>query len=242
MRAYLDSNILISIEESEVKITELTGMFGTETQFVYSYAHIQELLEASNLESLIPRRTQTIKDVTNNFYAYPDGITIEFKNEDPNYVIKFYQSLKAINYQLRSTIQNFDIDRDSLLKKLSISKIEMNNIHPDEVISQLNEILEKQFIPNFQTMIKMSGSSKREQIVSVFNFLDFLGYWTDKPNSKSKMARIYDASHTYFSSACDFFISNDKRARNKAKVAFHMLNIQTKVLSLNEFLALKERE
>ncbi|MGW8121830.1 hypothetical protein ACV07N_04150 [Roseivirga echinicomitans] len=242
MRAYLDSNILISIEEGEVKITELTGMFGTETQFVYSYTHIQELLEASNLESLILNRTQTIKDVTNNFYAYPDGITIEFKNEDPNYVIKFYQSLKALNYQLRSTVQNFDIDRDSLLNKLSISKIEMNNIHPDEVVSQLNEILEKQFIPNFQTMIKMSGSSKREQIVSVFNFLDFLGYWTDKPNSKSKMARIYDASHTYFSSACDYFISNDKRARNKAKVAFHMLNIQTKVLSLNEFLALKARE
>ncbi|PIQ49687.1 MAG: hypothetical protein COW03_03910 [Cytophagales bacterium CG12_big_fil_rev_8_21_14_0_65_40_12] len=242
MRAYLDSNILISIEEGEIKIIELTGMFSTETQFVYSYAHIQELLEASDLESLIPRRTQTLKNVTNNFYEYPDGFTIEFKNQDPNSVIKFYQNLKVLNYQLRSTVQSFDIERDSLLNKLGISKIEMNNIHPDEVVSQLNEILDKQFIPNFQTMIEMSGTSKREQIVSIFNFLDFLGYWTDKPNNKSKMARIYDASHTYFSSACDFFISNDKRARNKAKVAFHMLNIQTKVLSLKELLELKARE
>lgn len=236
MKVYLDNNILISIEDGEIQLEELKKLFEVEPRFMYSYAHIQELLEASDLGSLIPQRTQTITKITNNSYLYPDGIAIEIKTEDPNSVVKLYQSLKELNDLMRSAVQNFNVDRDSLLNKLKIKKVEMNNIAPNKVIEHLNQILDKQLIPNFQNLVLMSGSSIREQIASTFNFLDFLGYWTDKQNSKSNLARMYDASHTYFSSTCDFFISNDKQARNKAKVAFSMHQIQTKVLSYNELV------
>lgn len=236
MKVYLDNNILISIEDGEIELNELRKLFKVEPQFVYSYVHIQELLEASDLDSLIPQRTQTITKVTNNFYSYPDGTAIEFKTEDPNSIVKLYQSLKVMNDLMRSSVQGFNVDRDWLLNKLKISKVEMNNIVPKKVVEHLNQILAYQLIPNFQNMVLMSGSSIREQIASSFNFLDFLGYWTDKQNSKANLARMYDASHTYFSSACDFFISNDKQAINKAKVVFSMYEIQTEVLSYIELV------
>lgn len=236
MKVYLDNNIVISIEDGEIELEEFSKLFETKPQFVYSYVHIQELLEANNLDSLTPKRIRTITEVTNNFYAYPDGRAIEFKIEDPRSVVKLYQSMKVLNDKMRSSVQNFNIDRDWLLDKLNINKVEINNISPDKVIEHLNKILASQFIPNFQTLILMAGYSIREQIASIFNFLDFLGYWTDKHNNKANLARMYDASHTYFSSTCDFFISNDKRARNKAKVVYSLHGIQTEVLSFKELL------
>jgi hypothetical protein len=134
MKVYLDNNILISIEEGEINLIELINSFKIKPQFVYSYTHIQELLEANDTESLIPLRTKTIKDVTNNFYAYPDGTTIGFKNENPDAVIQLYQSMKILNEMFRLTVQNFNIDRKWLLNKLSINKIEMNNVDPAKVI------------------------------------------------------------------------------------------------------------
>jgi uncharacterized protein YutD len=74
------------------------------------------------------------------------------------------------------------------------------------------------------------GAFMHEQICSIFNFLDFVGFWKDKNSSKSNMARMYDASHAYFASGCDFFISNDLRARMKSKVAYEFKNIKSQVI------------
>ena len=42
----MENNILISIEDKKIEITDLRKHFGKNTEFVYSYIHIQELLEA----------------------------------------------------------------------------------------------------------------------------------------------------------------------------------------------------
>ncbi len=65
----------------------------------------------------------------------------------------------------------------------------------------------------------------------VFELLDLIGYWKDKYNEKSNYARLWDSNHAYFSSFCDYFISDDKRTRNKANVAFHIFDIKTQAIS-----------
>ncbi len=65
----------------------------------------------------------------------------------------------------------------------------------------------------------------------IFELLDLFGYWKDKSNKKSNYARFWDSSHTSFASNCDYFISEDKRIRNKAKVVYEIYDIKTKVLS-----------
>jgi hypothetical protein len=76
---------------------------------------------------------------------------------------------------------------------------------------------------------KSFGANNR--FAAVFEILDMIGYWKDKYNAKSNYARLWDSNHAYFSSFCNYFISDDKRTRNKAKVAFHIYNIKTNVIS-----------
>ncbi|EPR73393.1 hypothetical protein ADIWIN_1423 [Winogradskyella psychrotolerans RS-3] len=58
-----------------------------------------------------------------------------------------------------------------------------------------------------------------------------MAIWKDKHNSKSNYARLWDASHSFYSSYFDYFISDDKRTRNKAKVVFEIYGAKTKVIS-----------
>ena len=118
----------------------------------------------------------------------------------------------------------------------------MNNYNAEEVVFHLNRILEKKFSFDFNQMILQGGSMLREKIYSVFNFLDILGYWTDKKNEKSNIARANDATHVFFASGCGYFVSNDRRARNKAMVAYKLFDIKTKVYSYDEFRKLNIRK
>lgn len=58
-----------------------------------------------------------------------------------------------------------------------------------------------------------------------------IGYGKEKFNEKSNYSRLWDSSHTHFSSSCDCFISNDKRTRNKAKVVFETYGIKRMIVS-----------
>ncbi|NCP61457.1 MAG: hypothetical protein GW839_14315 [Flavobacteriales bacterium] len=71
------------------------------------------------------------------------------------------------------------------------------------------------------------------RFAGIFEMLDMVGYWKDRFNEKSNYARLWDSSHSHFSSYCDYFICNDKRTRNKAKVVFEIYGIETKVLDSN---------
>ena len=50
--------------------------------------------------------------------------------------------------------------------------------------------------------------------------------------------RIYDANHAYYASACDYFVTDDRKTCNKANVAYYIMGLKTKAISNNEFLAL----
>lgn len=69
MRVYLDNNIFVSIEDKEISL----DVFRKNYSYVYSYAHIQELMEAkNNFEDLKRIRLKTILDLTDNAYIYTD--------------------------------------------------------------------------------------------------------------------------------------------------------------------------
>jgi hypothetical protein len=71
------------------------------------------------------------------------------------------------------------------------------------------------------------------RIAGVMELLDMLGYWKDRETETSNYARLWDSNHTFFASHCDFFVSDDKRTRYKARVVYDIYNITTKVVSSN---------
>ena len=241
MKAYLDNNILISIEDKQIDLESIKKLSEQGIDFVYSYAHLDELLEAKDEDgSLTSKRINTILEATKNHYSYPTGDLIEFRFEDPNNVIREIRRHPELNTTLRMSIQNFHVDRAEIIRQLGINKIQLNDYKAEEVVNYLNTILLKQNSSiDFIQMINSSGLMLHEKISSVFNFLDIFGYKTDKKNDKSDIARANDATHVFFATGCDYFVSNDKRARNKATVAYELLDIKTKVHSYNEFKEIK---
>ncbi|KAF0131822.1 MAG: hypothetical protein FD155_346 [Bacteroidetes bacterium] len=236
MKIYLDNNILVSIEKNEIDFVPIMKD-GRNFSFVYSYAHVQELLEAkNNFSELKAVRLKTIKEIMNNVMIYPDG------NEQvshPENIIQMLKMTSKIQENLRNVVNNFNPDRTKLIQKFGIDETRINNYDPEELIKYINTALRSNLVIEFRDLVDLAGNSLRERISTLFNLLDFVGFWKDKKTERSNLARVYDSSHAFFASYCDIFISNDKRARNKTKVAYSLYNIRTEVLSYSEFLGYK---
>lgn len=240
MTVYLDNNIIVSIEERGLDFNKIKKHLPDKVQFVYSTVHIQELLEfKTDFKQLKERRFKTILETTNYNYIIPNGDSTEIIQYHPEEVIKTIKEFQIIFDSFRKYANNFSIDRDKFMLVLGIDKNRINNYNSQNVIDHINSLLKnkeeeevQQF--DFEMIINLAGTNLHEKINSIFNFMDIVGYWKDKQTEKSDLARMYDAGHTYYASGCDFFISDDKRARNKAKVAYEFCNIKTKVLSLEE--------
>lgn len=71
---------------------------------------------------------------------------------------------------------------------------------------------------------------------TLFNLIDSANYWGDKKTSHSNVARLYDATHAYFAQICDVLVTNDKRMRAKTKAVYSFLDVNTNVVSTNEYL------
>jgi hypothetical protein len=240
MNAYLDNNIFVSIEERGLDFNKIKKHLPDNVQFVYSYVHIQELLESkSDLISLKRRRIDTLSKTTNFNYVISNGDATEIINNPPDEVIKMIKKYSTIFNTTRFYASNYSIDRDKFMLVLGVDKNKINNYSSKDVIDHINFLLKKHGeILDFKNIIHLAGTNLHEKISSIFNLLDIVGYWRDSPTDKSNLARMYDAGHTFFASGCEYFISEDKRARNKAKVAYEFCNVKTKVLSLEELFSL----
>jgi len=235
MKIYPDTNILISIEDREFSIETLID--SSDVSFYYSYIHLSELLEATDYSNdFINQRINTISILTNNNYLYPDGNTICLKSEIPSTVMDVHRLYTGFFNFTRTAIQNFNINREELIRLLRIDKKKINNYSTEEVLKYVDLAMSLFFKISLLQYLSLTGTTLREHINTIFNLLDFIGFWKDKIDTKSNVARGNDAGHSYFASYCDIFLSNDKRARNKVKVAYKLFGIKTEVMSYQEFL------
>lgn len=240
MYAYLDNNIFVSIEDRGLDFNKIIKSLPENVQFVYSYVHIQELLESKkDLVSLKMKRIATLLSTTNFNYIFPKGDSTEITTNQPEEVINLINRFTIIFNAFRNHSNNFSFDREKLIFELGIDKNKINNYNPKDVIDHINFLLNKKGeILEFKDIVNLAGMNLHEKINSIFNLLDVVGYWRDTQTDKSDLARMYDAGHVFLASGCDYFISEDKRARNKAKVAYEFCNIKTKVLSIEELFTL----
>ena len=75
-----------------------------------------------------------------------------------------------------------------------------------------------------------------DEVTELYFMIDSANYWGDKKTSHSNVARLYDASHAYFAQICDVLVTNDKRMRAKTKAVYSFLDVNTNVVSTNEYL------
>jgi hypothetical protein len=138
-------------------------------------------------------------------------------NEDPGSVLSRIHPYQFLNREIKDAVQVVDNYRERLVQALEIDIRRLNNYSVDEVIKQISDALNSNLYFDLRTLIDCMGLHLHAQINSIFNILDMIGYWKDEKTERSNMARVYDSSHAYFAAGCDYFVSNDKRCRAKAK-------------------------
>ena len=231
MRVYIDNNVLIDCEENIVVLPISSNVY-----YYCSYVHIDEMIESGErMKCLKNQRFKTIKNLTGGrFVQHDEKHELESIMVSPLEVfILCSQPYRIRNMeQLRGVSKKFvmGLDRNRLIEKLEINVKELNNYSVEELSSRFGGII--------MDYVLSSAITIQEGFQSFFNILDWLGFWRDKYTERSTMARAYDAGHAYFATYCDYFVTNDKRTRNKANVVYQALGYKTIAISCDDFLKL----
>ena len=248
MTAYLDNNIFIDIESGYYLLSDIMRQIDNNSpKIFYSASHLQEANEITGSNSIertnrLYKRFKTITEITNNNYLYhelPSNNVYELI-EEPSVVFETINDVPFAQNAMKGMINLISEEQKVYFRdQLNIDLKKINNYSPKEVIQQINmksDLLGGySFLGLIEKAIELHPQGKEfglhNRIAGIFELLDMFGYWKDKYNEKSNYARLWDSSHTYFSTFCDYFISNDKRTRNKAKVVFEIYEIDTKIIS-----------
>jgi hypothetical protein len=190
----------------------------------------------------INKRLETIESIAESKYLYHelnDG-KVYLLNEKPATVLDTIRDVPFANAMMKGLINMIgESEREKFRLQLGLDPQRLNNYDTNEIVEHLNTKLlawgDLSLIDIVEKGIELHPQGKEfglnNRFGGVFELLDMLGYWTDKYNDKSNYARLWDSNHAYFASCCDYFISDDKRTRNKAKVVYRIYGIDTVVVS-----------
>lgn len=249
MRVYLDFNIIVSIIKKDISLDYVLKNINVsdEYELPFSSAHIYEVDNITANDSKIRLKhivehLKMLKILTNSLYLYHELPTnnVLSLNESP---FEVYKTITEGIIDCKPIFRNMvnvvsDEQKDDLRASLGLDKRHLNNYNPQEVIKHLDtkiiglgmsclELIE------YGITLHPDGKSfgLHNRFAGIFELLDMFGYWTDKITTSSNVARLWDSSHCYFASFCDYFVSDDKRTRNKAQVAYDIYGLKTKILS-----------
>ncbi|MCB0471890.1 MAG: hypothetical protein KDC56_02405 [Flavobacteriaceae bacterium] len=248
MKIYLDSNIFIYLENKSLTIADLEDLIKSKiTKILFSATHISEALEiegntAIERKNRIIKRLNLIENITQNHYINESiGNEVYEIIESPFEVFKTITDVPFAQNSMKSLINLIGEDqRVEIRKVLNLDPKRINNYKPDEVIEHLNyKLSETGQDFTFLSLIELGISYHKDaktfgrsnRFAAIFELLDMFGYWKDTATSKSNYARFSDSSHAFFASYCDYFITDDKRTRNKTEVVYKIYDIKTKVIS-----------
>jgi hypothetical protein len=252
MTAYLDNNIIVSIENGDYNLNEVRALLSdNKTKFFYSSAHIFEVESVQgnskiSKADLLNKRFDTIRSIFKNNYLYLDLKENRLTHimEDPQEV---YDTIALVLFgtdAMKGFINLFSKEqKEEVRQHLGIEMQKINNYSATEVIEYLNTKLtiwgtSESFLEMIEYGIQQQLDGKNfglhSRIAGVFKLLEMFGYWKDKETYTSNYARLWDADHSFFASYCDYFDSDDKRTRNKAKVVYSIYNKDTKIISVSD--------
>jgi hypothetical protein len=249
MKAYIDSNIIIELEDNTISKNQLNENFENKIDFFYySFPHLFEAYEISGTDEQkserLDKRFESITNLTENNYILYNTENHKFETQvsSPESIYKNIPDVNDNIEEAKQLANKLSIEQKKSVKKLfGIDSIELNNFTPEQVKQQIETRKELFGGLSFDEFLAEAKEEKYpneeiklyDQISSLMELLDMYGFWKDKPTIKSNYARSLDGIHIFISTFCDFFITNDTRSRNKAIVIFDLLNINTKVLDMN---------
>jgi len=248
MTVYLDNNVVGYIEDGVYSLNHIKSLLPQgQLSFYYSPTHLFEAdaFQGNNKtskEDFLKKRFGTLQ---NNFshclylnYQQKKVIRYITTPKDVYENITSYPDTSVVIRGFTNMIPNSY--KQHLREQLGIDTKKLNNYDPLEVVEHLGRKLgEVDDSPTFMDFVEKAINfhpdakemGLHNRFAAIFEMLDMLGYWKDVQTVNSNYARMWDAFHVYYGSYCDYFISDDQRTRNKAKVLYNIYGIETTVLS-----------
>ena len=249
MDIYLDNNILVSIENGDFSLQDIISLLSAKKpRFYYSSAHIFEVEHFKgnatiSAEILRSNRFGAIRTIFANNYLYINDKdrAITYIKEDPQVVYDTI-TLSSIGIPAMKNLVNLvsKEKKEAIRNQFGIESLILNNLETDAALDYLQQKMQvagthkllTDMIEHAVTLHPGNGSfGLYNRFAAIFEMLDLFGYWRDKETDHSNYARLWDAFHSFFASYCDYFISDDKRTRYKARLAYEIYQKKTKVLS-----------
>lgn len=238
MKVYLDNNVLVDIEAGKYSAETFASF--PDTEYFYSDAHMNELLEAKGNPKVSQEgRLNLISKLCGRNNILTGGFEApEFLEKDPEEMYRLCDNpLRAIIAQRVNTGDELFME---LRERLGFDSTVFNNVSPGLVLEMIDDkVKEKLDNLDLLTYLRATGAFGGKPLYhTLFNLIDSANYWGDKKTAHSNVARLYDAAHAYFAQVCDVLVTNDKRMRAKTKAVYSFLGVNTKVVSTNEYLGI----
>lgn len=101
-----------------------------------------------------------------------------------------------------------------------------------------NSFFQKTFVEFIKDSVHVKDKSKvpyYEFYTLSYHVLDMLGISKDKLGKKNKYGNLLnDALHSYYARYCDVLVTNDKGLREKSTILYHMYEVSTQIVSVEE--------
>ncbi|MFA5518034.1 MAG: hypothetical protein WDA74_02135, partial [Spirochaetota bacterium] len=184
---------------------------------------------------------KTIQSPFNNSKEFLDADTIKIFESNMEIIETCLEQLPDF---LRTFLPCDDEKSNNLknIKNVLPYKIEeLNNISPDEAVDYIwknyqtfisietNDLKIEEFFEKLSATNTHKKWGMLEKINFLYNFLNYHGYWSDKKLDKKRkfIPSLNDASHAFYASFSDLFITRDVAFYMKLKAVYHYYNINT---------------
>ncbi|HFR1551667.1 TPA: hypothetical protein ACHUS3_001262 [Shigella sonnei] len=190
------------------------------------------------------RVIESPRDCMKRVYGLIDQTDVAHKNDiyhigrrnDKSLCDNFTQL--GIEYDSIQTFESYQKEKKLGPKRLS--NIAPQDIFNDEhIIEEFNIKLQNSGFMKKPTQEQLSNSHQlRSDIITLtLNFLEQIGYKQERNNSSYVIrSRMHDVSHAIYGANADYFVTFDKRLRDKLVATYEFLNIPCKVMDKNEFI------
>jgi len=248
---YLDFNVLVNLLEGKLMTADIKKTIGlSNVIFPFSLGHIEEIHNIKESKGLpriiaINNHLSLIDSVSKRQYLEKDDSDLFYKKRSCS-AFEIYEKISQPDAPGEMPYEYYanaitEEQKQEIRMALNVDSKTLNNIHHLSIIEHLNarfsrqqdgatfleiiELAKKHYPPDLKWGMEMN-------ISAVFTILDIAGYWKDSISPTSNIARSWDAYHSGVASYCDVLISQDKRMRLKAQIAYDLFNINTKILSI----------
>lgn len=263
---YLDSNVIIEMSDGRLnglKSHILNSVKSEGTSYPFSAALVSEITRSPLTDQCLDR-LNFLSLISDDLYFVHSIYDYEFRKESPASVwetitggaLKLdekslltgsipFESLKQVRSQLGLEPQVLN----NLSGKKAVATIDAalsmampeNSTAPRSMKDLLVFLKAQNRAINAQQWTDM-GTSEAHMTIGddlhiMFSLLDSFGYWPDTEKVYRKGSRYPDTQHVFNASQCDVLVTRDRGMRNRAEAVYSILEIDTTVMSTDEYVA-----